>query len=674
MAQSKNKNPPSKQNNLPEATENPDVLILNQAISARKNLLFQKSRDVLQDLLKRKPAWEPARKELVRLYMDTENWKDAEIFLNKETSRVKTDPWLWANLSTVCARLGKKKEEILALKACVDIKPEPILLHKLFELQKNASDIEGARETVNTLRKIKETPDLKVAEAKLLNLLGKKDEALKLADTLLDDDDTLNGALELWVAIHLGDRNDPEIIMKRIEPLVDKGKKFPSIFVALARALHRMEKYQEAIEYLKKAISADEKQQSWWYDLALQQRQSGLIEDSQKSLQHVIELSPLSATGLRVFGAEHKYTIDDNMLHKLHYAHAFIETFTEDKKVEMYYALAKAFEDIGELATAFKHYENAGKLQTKLTPYRHSAAASLMKLTRNKVGRPTYANFKEPRSESNKPVFVLGMPRSGTTLTEQLIATHPEAYGAGELKLLHRVIDGISINNRAIETKSDHGAIPTFIPGVDIKDCKKLSFKERGELYDRAITVLAEQSGKSGVKRVVDKMPGNYFWTGVIPFILPNAKIVHTQRHPLDNCLSVYRIFFPDGMPWSYDLTNLGKVYRAYYEHMTHWETALPEHMMITVNYEVLIADFENQAKRIINHVGLPWDESCLKFHENDRQVKTASLNQVRKPIYNTSVGRWKKYEAYLKPLIKELGPLINEYEDKIKIQLENLK
>jgi hypothetical protein len=266
------------------------------------------------------------------------------------------------------------------------------------------------------------------------------------------------------------------------------------------------------------------------------------------------------------------------------------------------------------------------------------------------------------------------MPRSGTTLTEQLIATHPEAYGAGELKLLHRVIDGISINNRAIETKSDHGAIPTFIPGVDVGDCKKLSFKDRGELYVKAISALAKANGKSNAKRVVDKMPGNYFWSGVIPFILPNAKIVHTQRHPLDNCLSIYRIFFPDGMPWSYDLTNLGKVYRAYYEHMTYWETALPENMMITVNYEVLIADFENQAKRIINHVGLPWDDACLKFHENDRQVKTASLNQVRKPIYNTSVGRWKKYEEYLKPLIKELGPLIAEYEDKIQAQLKNIK
>ena len=126
-------------------------------------------------------------------------------------------------------------------------------------------------------------------------------------------------------------------------------------------------------------------------------------------------------------------------------------------------------------------------------------------------------------------------------------------------------------------------------------------------------------------------------------------------------------------MPWSYDLRNLGKVYRAYFEHMAFWEKSLPEGVMLTVNYEVMVADFENQAKKIIQHVGLEWNPVCLQFYENERHVKTASLNQVRKPIYNTSVGRWKKYESYLKPLINELGPLIEEYEVMIETKLNKL-
>jgi hypothetical protein len=215
--------------------------------------------------------------------------------------------------------------------------------------------------------------------------------------------------------------------------------------------------------------------------------------------------------------------------------------------------------------------------------------------------------------------------------------------------------------------------IPTFIPGIDLSDTRQLKFNERGDLYVKAIELLAKLGGKPDAKRIIDKMPGNYFWTGVIPYILPNAKIIHTQRHPLDNCLSLYRIFFPDGMPWSYDLRNLGKVYRAYFEHMQYWEKNLPKGMMLTVNYEVMIVHFEDQAKKIIQHIDLDWNENCLRFYENERNVKTASLTQVRKPIYSTSVGRWKKYEDHLKPLILELGPLVKHYDEMIESKLKEL-
>jgi hypothetical protein len=195
--------------------------------------------------------------------------------------------------------------------------------------------------------------------------------------------------------------------------------------------------------------------------------------------------------------------------------------------------------------------------------------------------------------------------------------------------------------------------------------CKTLSLRERGERYVQAIEALAKAAGRDA-KRIVDKMPGNYYWTGVIPFIMPNARIIHTRRHPVDTCLSIYRIFFPDGMPWSYDQNNLGKVYRAYHEHMAHWEKTLPEGVMLSVRYEDVVADIETMARKIIAHIGLEWNEACLKFYETERPVKTASLGQVRQPIYNTSVGRWRKYEPYLKPLIAELGPLVREYEEEL--------
>jgi hypothetical protein len=136
--------------------------------------------------------------------------------------------------------------------------------------------------------------------------------------------------------------------------------------------------------------------------------------------------------------------------------------------------------------------------------------------------------------------------------------------------------------------------------------------------------------------------------------------------------LSNYRIFFPDGMPWSYDLRNLGKCYRSYHEHMQHWESNLPKGMMLSVHYEEVVANLEEMAPRVIDHVGLDWDDKCLRFYETKRAVKTASLGQVRKKIYTSSVGKWKKYEAYLGPLIQEIAPIIKSYEQELEKLIES--
>jgi hypothetical protein len=391
----------------------------------------------------------------------------------------------------------------------------------------------------------------------------------------------------------------------------------------------------------------------------------GDVPGSQESLQRALALDPMNPTVLRVFGVEHKFVLGDEGSKRLNLALASSERFKPEKKVELYFAAAKAAEDTGDLATAFAHYENAGRLQGQLTPYRHAAAEALLKLTRLKTSTSTYDKVREVGFASDKPVFVLGMPRSGTSLAEQIIASHPVAYGAGELKVLHKLLDGVSINGKMINTGDQQGVIPTYIPGVDLS-VKALTLRERGERYVQALEAVARSAGHGEAQRIVDKMPGNYYWTGVIPFVLPGARIIHTRRHPVDTCVSIYRIYFPDGMSWGYDLTNLGKVYRGYHEHMQHWEKTLPEGILLSLRYEDVVADVEREARRIIAHIGLEWNDACLKFYETERSVKTASLSQVRQPIYNTAIGRWKKYEPYLKPLLNELGPLVREYEEEL--------
>jgi tetratricopeptide (TPR) repeat protein len=658
---------------LEQILKDPDLPKLKEAVAFRTNNLFASANEILQEILKRRPGWNPAVRELVELYFQTRNFIDCEKVLFDESIKNPKDVWTWTTIAKLYKLTNNPKAEMEALKKLTALTFNEVITIRLFDLQKDVKDLKGALQTLLILRAHRDTLDLEVAHAKLLYLDDKQDEALSMTTKLLGLSPIPQGAIDLWVAQHLSKTFNPEAIIHKFLPLIEAGSKDPELDAALGRAYHRMEHLEEAMKFMSQAIAKNPKNPSWYYDLALMQRQQGLNDEAHASLKKSLELEPINASGLRVFGAEHIYEYGDEFLKKLNFAHAHIGQMNDDKKVELYHALAKAYEDLGELNTAFKFYEVAGDMQGKLTPYHPSGSASVLKMTRDRVTPKTFADFKFPRCESDKPVFVLGMPRSGTTLAEQIIASHQEAHGAGELKLLHRVLDGISINKRVIETNSNQGNMPTYIPGVEIPSCRTMQFKERGELYVKAIEAIAKSAGRPNAKKIVDKMPGNYFWTGVIPYILPNAKIIHTTRHPLDNCISLYRLFFPDGMPWSYELTNLGKVSRAYFEHMAYWEKNLPPEMMLTVPYEIVVADFENQAKKIINHVGLSWDDACLRFYETERHVKTASLTQVRKPIYNSSVGRWRKYEEYLQPLIKELGPVVKNYEDMVSEKLQEI-
>lgn len=643
----------------------PDLPKLQQAANARKQGLIPLAREALGEVLKRRPGWVPARRELIMLHIAAEEFAEAEKLLLIETKRAPKERWGWMSLGLARSRTGDKKGEAECLAKALDISFESTPARRLFELQRDTGDLAGALDTIALLRRKEESEALMVAHCQLLARLKRRNEALVLCEQLMERVPAPVGAVEQWSALFLAERNEPDPVIEYFTKKISEGRKEPAFYHGLSRGLHRAERNSEAIAALRTSLEGEPKHVQGWYDLAVIERQMGDIPGSQQSLERAIALDPLNATALRVFGVEHKHAWGDEPTRRLNRALADLERYPPEKKVELHFAVAKAMEDVGELGAAFAHYANAGRLQARLTPYRHAASEGLLKLTRVNTSRATYERTKESGFPSPKPVFVLGMPRSGTSLAEQIIASHPEAHGAGELKLLHRVLDGVTVNGKLIQTGSEQGNIPTYIPGVDLT-CAGLSLRERGERYVQAIEALARAAGIPDAKRIVDKMPGNYFWTGVVPVILPQARIVHTRRHPVDTCLSIYRIFFPDGMPWSYNLVDLGRCYRAYHEHMLHWEKALPAGFMLSVRYEDVVADVEKMARAIIAHIGLEWDERCLRFYETERPVKTASLAQVRQPIYGTSVGRWKKYEQFLKPLLAELGPLVKQYEDEL--------
>jgi hypothetical protein len=237
-------------------------------------------------------------------------------------------------------------------------------------------------------------------------------------------------------------------------------------------------------------------------------------------------------------------------------------------------------------------------------------------------------------------VFIVGLPRSGSTLVEQILASHDDIYGAGEVKYF----------SQALHKLRDRFPSLSKYPEM-VSEMRSAQYKMLADSYRQMIFKNAGDS-----KRVTDKLLTNYFFVGVIHLCFPNAKFINTRRDPVDTCLSTFTKLFKDDMPHSYDLGELGRYYRQYDALMKHWEKVLPKGTMQVVEYEDVVEDTEKAARELIEFLGLDWHDKLLDFHKSNRPVKTASVAQVRKPIYKTSVKRWKKYGKGLQPLVDAIG------------------
>ena len=243
---------------------------------------------------------------------------------------------------------------------------------------------------------------------------------------------------------------------------------------------------------------------------------------------------------------------------------------------------------------------------------------------------------------SSLPVFILGMPRSGTTLVEQILASHPKVHALGERAIFNETLAGIcGYPGAAAVALARGGAVVGH------------GTTQAWRLYLEAV----RRDAPAAATRITDKMLANFRFAGLIHAALPNARIIHACRDRIDTCLSIFSILFSgDAHPYSYDLGELGRFYCAYEKAMSHWRNVLPAGVMLEVQYEQTVEDVERQARRIIAHCGLEWDDACLAFYQTDRPIRTASHAQVREPIYRSSVGRQRPPRDLLLPLLQALG------------------
>jgi tetratricopeptide (TPR) repeat protein len=409
----------------------------------------------------------------------------------------------------------------------------------------------------------------------------------------------------------------------------------------LATVLQRQGDLAEAESVVREAIELDPDFAKAHKKLGDVLSESGRLNQAADAYREALRLRPRYVAPRFVLAHLKRFERDDEDLETLEALYADRSSLSENELTLVCFALAKAYEDLGEDDRAFERLHEANRRKRETTSFDLDAFERYLLRIGEVFDASLLERFVGAGSDSRTPVFVVGMPRSGTSLVEQIIASHPAVHGAGELW----DVTWLGLAVAALNA----GQAP-YPDGVEL-----LGPKEIGNLAEAYLHRLHSLDPEA--QRITDKAPQNFQFVGLIHMLFPEAAIVHCTRDPVDTCLSCYRLLFASSqMDFTYDLRGLGRYQRAYARLMEHWRQVLPDGRMLEVRYEHVVADVEAQARRLVDYCGLEWDERCLSFQSTDRAVKTASFSQVRQPLYGGSVGKWRRFEKHLGPLLAELG------------------
>lgn len=335
----------------------------------------------------------------------------------------------------------------------------------------------------------------------------------------------------------------------------------------------------------------------------------------------------------------HKVKPDNSSLHHL-LSLIKNQSVSQSKLEYAYFALGKCHDDVGEWAKSFEYFSLGCHIKRTRISYNSAAQIEFTNKLMHSFTQQTIEYLQTFTNPSALPIFIVGMPRSGTTLVEHILSSHSQVYGAGELKYLTNLI----------HQPVKHQQTTLFYP----ENVQQFSPELCYAIADNYLSYLHRFSSEAS--RITNKMPHNFIAIGLIHALFPNAKIIHVERNPFDTCLSCYTKLFNQGQLYSYDLTELGQYYQCYERIMNHWRHILPSNAWLDIKYETLVNLFDEEARRLIDFCGLPWEQACLTFYQSKRQVRTASFAQVRQPVYTSSVERWRRYERQLAPLIQALN------------------
>ncbi|MEM8937551.1 MAG: sulfotransferase [Pseudomonadota bacterium] len=402
----------------------------------------------------------------------------------------------------------------------------------------------------------------------------------------------------------------------------------------------RVGDHDRAISFFRRAVALDESQPGYLYNLGSAEQFVGDLNGAEETFNKLLTIEPSNVRALSALVQMTKQRRDQNHLPALTKGFEEIDADkAPETALQIGHAIAKTYEDFGEHAKSLEWLNRAKDSKRRIVGYHFEKDAALFQAAKD------YAPPEAPGFKTDEPIFIIGMPRTGTTLVDRILSSHPKVTSAGELSQF------------SIAAKRLAGTGSPYVLDVEtLRAARSFDFRTLGEAYLQATRPL---SGKTA--HFTDKMPLNFFYAGLIHAALPNAKIVCVLRDPLDTCFSNYRQLFSTAFTYyvyNLDLTETAKYVAAFNGLMDHWREALPAERFHTVRYERIIEDQEVETRRLLGFCGLEWDEACLNFHQNAAPVATASASQVRKPLYSSSIGQWRRYGAAAEGLRAHLPAL----------------
>jgi tetratricopeptide (TPR) repeat protein len=563
---------------------------------------------------------------------------------------------------------------------------DPNLDHAFFNLGKALAMLGEGKEADKAFEKSFElNPERKnLALAAEHQKEGRWEEAEQLYREVLRGNPTNVDAMRLLgnVTLQTGRIYQAERLFRRA---VANAPDFVQAQIDLGCALKKQSRLEEAIDQFRQAISLEPDNVQAHYLLGSTLSLAAQTYQAVEAYQRVLELAP-KHTGamlglghvLKTVGRQEEaieayrncirqkphngeiywslanlktYQLTDEDIHEMESRVSGgddpDEKVSEESRVNFLFALAKAYEDRGEFGRAWEYYHegnNFRRMMENYDPVRDEVMNDEIVEVFNRDFLSENTGLGHPSAE---PIFVVGLPRSGSTLIEQILASHSQVEGTSELPYAGSVATSLN-RNRADGVNYPHA----------VRELNEEHFKRLGGDY----LEFARIHRTEGKPFFIDKMPNNFPTVGFIHLILPNAKIIDARRYPLDSCLSSYRQLFARGQSFTYDLTEIGEYFIQYQRMMDHWHDVLPGRCL-TVQYEEVVTDFENQVRRLLEYCELPFEDTCINFHQTERPVRTASSEQVRQPVYSKSVNFWRNHEEHLAELIEVLEPALPRYQ-----------